>query len=178
MLGVSPEARVEAVLGDITTQDVDVIVNAANATLLGGIGIDGSIHAAAGPTLLAECAEIRRRDHPRGLPVGHVVATGAGDLPARWVLHTVGPNRYFGETDPALLASCISSSLTEAVRLGAHSIAFPAISAGIFGWAADDVAHVTVTTTWRAPELAQLELVRFVLYSPAVHDAFLAVVGS
>ena len=102
---------IEAVRGDITTQDVDVVVNAANSSLLGGGGVDGAIHAAAGPELLAACRELRRTTLPDGLPVGDAVATPGFRLPARWVVHTVGPNRHAGQTDPALLASCFSRSL-------------------------------------------------------------------
>jgi len=123
----------EAVLGDITRERVDAIVNAANSGLLGGGGVDGAIHRAAGPQLLEECREVRRTAYPHGLPVGAAVATGAGNLPARWVIHTVGPNRHVGETDPDLLAACFLSSLAEAVRLGARSMAFPAVSAGVYG---------------------------------------------
>src|SRR5690625_3305631 len=97
--------RIEAVQGDITRQDVDAVVNAANSSLLGGGGVDGAIHRAAGPRLLEECMELRRTELPDGLPVGQAVPTAGYDLPARWVIHTVGPNRHRGETDPALLAS-------------------------------------------------------------------------
>ena len=125
-------ASLEAVEDDVTTERVDAIVNAANSSLLGGGGVDGAIHRAAGPHLLAECRELRRTTYPHGLPVGEAVATGAGDLPARWVIHTVGPNRHAGQTDPALLASCFEASLREAVRVGSRSIAFPAVSAGVY----------------------------------------------
>ena len=111
------EAICEAVQGDITTQRVDAIVNAANSSLLGGGGVDGAIHRAAGPRLLEECRELRRATYPNGLPAGEAVATGAGDLPAGWVIHTVGPNRHAGQTDPALLASCFENSLREACLL-------------------------------------------------------------
>jgi O-acetyl-ADP-ribose deacetylase (regulator of RNase III) len=137
-------ATIEAVLGDITTQAVDAIVNAANSALLGGGGVDGAIHAAAGPRLLAECRELRRTSLPDGLPVGEAVATGAGDLAARWVIHTVGPNRHRGETDPDLLASCFRRSLQVARAVGASSVAFPAVSAGIYGWDPAEVAQVAV----------------------------------
>ncbi|WP_308121744.1 O-acetyl-ADP-ribose deacetylase [Actinotalea ferrariae] len=166
---------VTAVLGDITTQDVDVVVNAANASLLGGGGVDGAIHAAAGPDLLAECRELRRTSLPAGLPVGEAVATGAGRLPARWVVHTVGPNRHAGETDPALLASCFTRSLDVADGLGARSVAFPAVSAGVYGWAADDVARVAVgaVRAWvSAHPHAVVREVRFVLFSPRLLEAF------
>jgi len=165
-------AVLEAVRGDITAQAVDAIVNAANSSLLGGGGVDGAIHAAAGPALLAECRQLRQTSLPDGLPVGQAVATGAGDLPARWVIHTVGPNRHAGQTDPALLASCFRTSLAEAVRVGARSVAFPAVSAGIYGWDRAEVARIAVATVAEAPERAQLDLVRFVLFSDALLAAF------
>lgn len=167
-------AALEAVRGDITTQAVDAIVNAANSSLLGGGGVDGAIHAAAGPALLAECRRLRQTSLPDGLPVGQAVATGAGDLPARWVIHTVGPNRHAGETDPALLASCFRTSLAEAVRVGARSVAFPAVSAGIYGWEGAEVARIAVAAVTEAPERARLDLVRFVLFSDPLLDAFAA----
>ena len=137
-------ATIEAVLGDITTQHVDAIVNAANSALLGGGGVDGAIHAAAGQRLLAECQELRRTRLPDGLPVGEAVATGAGDLPAQWVIHTVGPNKHRGQTDPELLASCFRRSLQVAREVGAQSVAFPAVSAGVYGWDSADVAQIAV----------------------------------
>jgi len=167
-------AEIEAVRGDITRQRVDAIVNAANRSLLGGGGVDGAIHSAAGPELLAECERLRRTSLPDGLPVGDAVATGAGRLPARWVIHTVGPNAFAGETDPALLARCFASSLAEAARVGARSIAFPAVSAGVFGWDGDVVARVAVDVVRRSPTLAELDLVRFVLFSDDLHTTFLA----
>ncbi len=171
-------AGIDAVEGDITEQAVDAIVNAANSSLLGGGGVDGAIHRAAGPSLLAECRELRRTTLRDGLPVGHAVATGAGDLPARWVIHTVGPNRHAGETDPALLASCFASSLVEAVRVGARSVAFPAVSAGVYGWDVHDVARIAVDAVATRPERAELELIRFVLFGPTAHDAFAAALRS
>ena len=170
-------ARIEAVRGDITQQRVDAIVNAANASLLGGAGVDGAIHRAAGPSLPAECRELRRTSLPQGLPVGEAVVTGGGDLAARWVIHTVGPNALAGETDPALLASCFASSLREAVRVGARSIAFPAVSAGLYAWPADEVARIAVATVRDATEVEQLDLVRFVLFSDELHRTFLAALG-
>ncbi|MEP7036692.1 MAG: O-acetyl-ADP-ribose deacetylase [Dermatophilaceae bacterium] len=168
------EALIEAVEGDITEQAVDAIVNAANGSLLGGGGVDGAIHRAAGPALLAECRELRRTAYPHGLAVGEAVATGAGDLPARWVIHTVGPNRHAGQTDPAQLASCFEESLREAVRVGARSVAFPAISAGVYGWDSAEVARIAVATVRGSAHLAELDLVRFVLFSPATLRAFTA----
>lgn len=133
-------------LGDLTAESVDAIVNAANSSLMGGGGVDGAIHAAAGPTLLDECSAVRAQRWPSGLPVGEAVATGAGDLPARWVVHTVGPDRHRGETDPQLLASCFRRSLEIASEIGARTVAFPAVSAGIYGWDPGTVADVAVAT--------------------------------
>jgi O-acetyl-ADP-ribose deacetylase (regulator of RNase III) len=168
---------IEAVQGDITTENVDAIVNAANGSLLGGGGVDGAIHRAAGPSLLVECSELRSTAYPDGLPVGAAVVTGAGNLPARWVIHTVGPNRHAGQTDPALLASCFETSLREAVNAGARSVAFPAISAGVYGWDPAEVARIAVAAVRASPHLAELDLVRFVLFSPATHAAFAAALG-
>ena len=165
-------ASIEAVQGDITAELVDAIVNAANSSLLGGGGVDGAIHRAAGPRLLAECRELRRTAYPQGLAVGEAVATGGADLPARWVIHTVGPNRHAGQTDPAQLASCFEASLSEAVRVGARSVAFPAVSAGVYGWDPAEVARIAVATVRASRRLAELDLVRFVLFSPATHEAF------
>ncbi|WP_256837804.1 O-acetyl-ADP-ribose deacetylase [Ornithinimicrobium faecis] len=166
--------EVEAVEGDITTERVDAIVNAANSLLLGGGGVDGAIHAAAGPDLLEECRRLRAGRWHDGLPVGEAVPTGAGDLSARWVIHTVGPNRHRGQTDPALLASCFSRSLDVASEVGARSVAFPAISAGVYGWDADEVADIAVAAvrSWVHDHPGQLDLVRFVLFGPAIHQAF------
>ncbi len=168
------ETSIEAVEGDITTEVVDAIVNAANGSLLGGGGVDGAIHRAAGPRLLEECREVRRTTYPEGLPVGEAVATGAGDLPATWVIHTVGPNRHAGQSDPALLESCFESSLREAVKVGARSVAFPAISSGVFGWDPVEVARIAVATVRGSAHLGDLDLVRFVLFSPDTCQAFIA----
>jgi len=185
--------RIEAVLGDITGQDVDAVVNAANSGLLGGGGVDGAIHRAAGPQLLAACRELRRTTLPDGLPVGQAVATPGFALPARWVVHTVGPNRHAGQTDPRLLASCFTTSLDVAAGLGARSVAFPAVSAGVYGWAADEVAdvaaravHAWAARAGRAPgdddaggldEPGRVALVRFVLFSPPLLSAFERALG-
>ena len=168
--------RLEAVDGDITAQAVDAIVNAANPSLLGGGGVDGAIHAAAGPALLTACRELRRTTHPDGLAVGDAVATRAGELPARWVVHTVGPNRRAGQTDPALLASSFSRSLEVAAGLGAATVAMPAVGAGIYGWDVDEVADIAVAAvrdTGAARRARGVELVRFVLWGNAAHTAFL-----
>jgi O-acetyl-ADP-ribose deacetylase (regulator of RNase III) len=172
--------RIEAVQGDITEQRVDAIVNAANSSLLGGSGVDGAIHRAAGPELLAECRQVRATRLPDGLPVGEAVATGAYRLPARWVIHTVGPNRHAGQTDPALLASCFRSSLQVASSLGAATVALPAVSAGVYGWAGPDVARIAVAAARSVDDegLAPgVELARFVLFGPdllALFEAELA----
>jgi O-acetyl-ADP-ribose deacetylase (regulator of RNase III) len=160
---------IEAVQGDIVREQVDAIVNAANSTLLGGGGVDGAIHRAAGPELLEECRRIRQT-LPDGLPVGEAVTTGGYHLPARWVIHTVGPNRNRGETDPALLASCFRACLDEARRVGARSVAFPAISGGAYGWDMQDVARIAVATVRGAD--AGIDLVRFVLFSADALAAF------
>jgi len=166
--------RIEAVPGDITDQDVDAVVNAANSSLLGGGGVDGAIHAAAGPDLLAECRELRRTALPDGLPVGDAVATGGGRLRARWVVHTVGPDAHAGQTDPALLRSAFTRSLDVAAEVGARTVAFPAVSAGVYGWAPATVAEVAVAAVrgWAAAHPDAVDLVRFVLFSPGVLAAF------
>lgn len=166
---------IEAVLGDITTQEVDAVVNAANSALLGGGGVDGAIHAAAGPALLEECRRLRATSHRDGLAVGDAVATGAARLPARQVIHTVGPNRHRGEDDPDLLASCFTRSLAVARQVGARSVAFPAVSAGVYGWDPQEVAQVAVAAV-RADVAASpgIDLVRFVLFSDRLLEAFTA----
>ena len=169
--------RLRVVQGDITKQDVDVVVNAANSGLLGGGGVDGAIHTAAGPQLLAECRRLRRTSLPDGLAAGQAVATGAGRMRARWVVHTVGPNRHSGETDPAVLASCFTESLRVSAGLGAGSVAFPAIGAGAFGWDVVEVARVAVDAVRAAPALgvaAGVQEVRFVTAGATATDAFTA----
>ncbi len=137
---------IEAVLGDITLQEVDAVVNAANSSLLGGGGVDGAIHRAAGPRLLEACRSLRATRLPDGLPVGQAVATPGFDLPATWVIHTVGPNRYAGQSDPALLRSAFDTSLETAQGLGCSSVALPAVSAGAYGWDAEVVARTAVAS--------------------------------
>lgn len=165
--------------GDITTHQVHAVVNAANPKLMGGGGVDGAIHRAAGPELLEECRRVRAARWHDGLPVGEAVATGAGQLAARWVIHTVGPNRRRGQTDPALLASCFRRSLQVAERVAARSVAFPAISAGIYGWDPDVVADVAVATVRAtAPAVPVVEEVRFVLFSAEILAEFERALGS
>ena len=163
--------RIEIVEGDITKRDVDAIVNAANSSLLGGGGVDGAIHRAAGPELLEACRELRRDRLPRGLPVGAAVATPGYRLAARWVIHTVGPNWHAGERDQELLASCFSESLSVAADLGAASVAFPAISAGIYGWDRRVVASTAVGSVLTA-DAAGVDVVEFVLFGPEMAAAF------
>ena len=171
-------ATIEVVMGDITTEHTDAIVNAANSALLGGGGVDGAIHAAAGPVLLEACRQLRRTTLPDGLAVGAAVATPAGDLPARWVIHTVGPDRRRGQTDPDLLASCFTRSLEVARGLRARSIAFPAVSAGVFGWDSADVARIALdAVTQDLDQHGGLDLVRFVLFSHRTLANFEAALG-
>jgi O-acetyl-ADP-ribose deacetylase (regulator of RNase III) len=166
---------IEAARGDITREEVDVVVNAANASLAPGGGVSGAIHRAAGPELEGECRQVRQALYPDGVPIGHAVATGAGMLPARWVVHTVGPNAHRGETDPAELAACFVSSLRAASELGARSVAFPAVSSGIFGWDVRDVARIAVGAVRGVAERHEqgsVERVRFVLFSDDALAAF------
>jgi O-acetyl-ADP-ribose deacetylase (regulator of RNase III) len=130
--------------GDITSHPADAVVNAANSSLLGGGGVDGAIHRAGGPQILAECRRLRATRFPAGLPPGECVETSAGRLPARWVIHTVGPVFSATEDRSHLLAACYRNSLALAGRLGAATVAFPAISAGAFGWPAARAAAVAV----------------------------------
>ena len=140
------QARVLALLGDITTQAVDAIVNAANWTLLGGGGVDGAIHEEGGPAILAACREIRRTRYPDGLPTGEAVITTAGDLPAKFVIHTVGTVKgVHGEQDADYLAACYRNSLQLAVENSLTTIAFPAISTGVYGYPREEAAAVSST---------------------------------
>lgn len=162
--------RVTAVQGDITDQDVDAVVNAANSTLLGGGGVDGAIHRRGGPDILHACQRLRETDYPDGLPVGRAVATTAGKLPARWVIHTVGPT-YSAEQDrSAQLASCFRESMRVADGLGALTLAFPAISTGAFHYPLEEAADIAVRTVHDTP--SELEVVRFVLFDAETHRAF------
>jgi O-acetyl-ADP-ribose deacetylase (regulator of RNase III) len=170
--------RVEAVRGDITAEQVDAIVNAANRSLLGGGGVDGAIHKAAGPRLLAACREVRRNAYPDGLPVGEAVATSGANLPARWVIHTVGPNWHRGQRDPDLLRRCFTRSLDVAAEIGARSVAFPAVSAGVYGWAPAMVARIAVDAAHDATHGPGVELVRFVLFEDAVCGEFARLVAA
>jgi O-acetyl-ADP-ribose deacetylase (regulator of RNase III) len=165
-------ARITLARGDITQQRVDAVVNAANSTLLGGGGVDGAIHRGGGPEILAECKRLRAERYPDGLPTGQAVATTGGNLPARWVIHTVGPVYAKGEDRSALLASCHSQSLSVADELGARTVAFPAISTGVYGYPVDEAAPVAIDTVRSAN--TRVEEVRFVLFDDRTHRAFTA----
>jgi O-acetyl-ADP-ribose deacetylase (regulator of RNase III) len=157
--------------GDITTVDVDVIVNAANPGLLGGGGVDGAIHRAGGPAILEECRAIAAGLPDRRLPRGRAVATTAGRLPARWVVHTAGPIWAATQDRSAVLRSCYTESLKVADELGARSVAFPAISAGIYGWPIEDAARQAVAGV-RAATVQHVQEVRFVLFDDRALAAF------
>lgn len=132
--------KITVICGDITEVTADAVVNAANSSLLGGGGVDGAIHAAAGKGLLAECEALRRNELPDGLAAGGAVLTKGHNLPANWIVHAVGPNRHAGETDAALLEAAFSNALHAADRIGANTVALPAIGAGAYGWEPADVA--------------------------------------
>ena len=162
--------RIVFVRGDITEQDADAIVNAANSSLMGGGGVDGAIHRKGGPQILEECKRVRAELHPDGLPTGQAVATSAGDLPARWVIHTVGPVYAKSDDRSHLLASCHTESLRVADELGARTIAFPAISTGVYGYPIDEAAPVALRAVRDAD--TDVEEVRFVLFDRAAYEAF------
>jgi O-acetyl-ADP-ribose deacetylase len=162
--------RIILVQGDITEQEVDAVVNAANSGLMGGGGVDGAIHRRGGPAILEGCKRIRAERYPDGLPTGEAVATTAGDLPARWVIHTVGPVYSKRQDRSGLLASCHSRSLEVADELGARSVAFPAISTGVYGYPVEEAAPIAVEAT-RSSVMA-VEEVRFVLFDEATLQAF------
>jgi O-acetyl-ADP-ribose deacetylase (regulator of RNase III) len=164
--------RIEIVEGDITGEDVDAIVNAANSSLLGGGGVDGAIHRRGGPAILEACKRLRSERYPDGLPTGHAVATPGGNLAARWVIHTVGPI-YARSQEPAIeLAACHVSSLAVADELGAPSLALPAISTGVYGYPMRAAAEVAIRAVLGAA--TAVEHVRFVLFGQEAHAVFLA----
>ncbi|MFH8607500.1 O-acetyl-ADP-ribose deacetylase [Streptomyces sp. NPDC018029] len=166
--------RITLVQGDITQQRADAIVNAANSSLLGGGGVDGAIHRRGGPDILADCRRLRAAHLGKGLPTGHAVATTAGRLDADHVIHTVGPVWSATEDRSELLASCHRESLRIAAELGARTVAFPAISTGVYRWPLDDAARTAVRTVREAADTALFDEVRFVLFDRAAHDAFAA----
>ncbi len=156
--------ELSVVQGDITQQDVDTVVNAANRAMRGGGGVDGAIHRAGGPAVLADC----RRRFPHGLETGDAGWTTAGDLAARWVVHVVGPNWNRGERDRALLVSCYRRALEVADELGAASIAFPLISAGAYGWPKDDAVAAAVDTLRETP--TRVATARLVAFDRSTYD--------
>ncbi|AZM93400.1 O-acetyl-ADP-ribose deacetylase [Streptomyces sp. W1SF4] len=168
--------RITLVQGDITAEKADAIVNAANSSLLGGGGVDGAIHRRGGPEILAACQDLRRSHYGKGLATGQAVATTAGRLAAGHVIHTVGPVWSREEDRSHLLASCYRESLRVADELGARTVAFPAISTGIYGWPMDDGARIAIQTVRSAP--TSVEEVRFVLFDAAAHTAFETALGA
>ena len=162
--------------GDITEQEVDAVVNAANSSLLGGGGVDGAIHRRGGPTILEECKQIRATAWPDGLPTGKAVATTGGMLPARWVIHTVGPVYATSEDRSALLAACHTESLRVADELGVRSVAFPAISTGVYGYPLDEAAPVAIEAVREAD--TAVDEVRFVLFGRDAYEAFRRALGA
>lgn len=150
--------EITVVQGDISAQDVDAVVNAANRAMRGGAGVDGAVHRAGGPAVLEDC----RRRFPRGLDTGKAGWTTAGEMPARWVIHVVGPNRNAGETDRTLLTSCYAGALAVADELGAATVAFPLISAGAYGWPKDDAIAAAIDTLRAADtRVSEVKMVAF-----------------
>ncbi|RKS71205.1 O-acetyl-ADP-ribose deacetylase (regulator of RNase III) [Actinomadura pelletieri DSM 43383] len=162
--------KITLVRGDITEQNVDAVVNAANSSLLGGGGVDGAIHRKGGPEILDDCRKLRAEQYGGGLPTGQAVATTAGRLPAKWVIHTVGPVYSASGDRSDQLASCYRESLRVADELGVESIAFPAVSAGVYGWPVDDAARIAVDTVRSTP--TKVTEARFVLFTQDAYDAF------
>jgi O-acetyl-ADP-ribose deacetylase (regulator of RNase III) len=160
--------RLTVVEGDITTQDVDAVVNAANNRMRGGGGVDGAIHRAGGRAVLEDCVA----RFPDGLATGDAGWTTAGEMPARWVIHVVGPNFTAGQRDRSLLTSCYSGALAVADELGARTVAFPLVSAGIYGWPKADAIAAAVDTL-RSTD-TQVEEARMVAFDRATYDAIAA----
>jgi O-acetyl-ADP-ribose deacetylase (regulator of RNase III) len=162
--------RLRLLVGDITEVEADAIVNAANSSLLGGGGVDGAIHRVGGPEILAACREVRRSAYPKGLPTGEAVATTAGLLKARWVIHTVGPVYSPREDRGYQLSAAYRACLRVADELGAAEVAFPAISAGMYGWPLESAARIAIGTVENTP--TNVRVVRFVLRTPGVNEVF------
>jgi O-acetyl-ADP-ribose deacetylase len=169
------DGRVVTIIGDLTRQNVEAIVNAANSSLMGGGGVDGAIHRAGGPAILEQCREIRRTQYPQGLPTGEAVITTAGDLPARYVIHTVGP--VYGEhrgREAELLAACYKNSLALAANQPLTSIAFPAISTGIYGYPRSGAAAIASETIREFLTTNKvLKEVRLVFFQKSDQEVFL-----
>ena len=162
--------KIVLVEGDITKQRVDAIVNAANSSLMGGAGVDAAIHRAGGRSILEECEEIRATSYPDGLPTGLAVATTAGDLDAKWVIHTVGPTYAKSEDRSHLLASCHTESLRIADQQGAESVAFPAISTGVYRYPIEEAADIAISAV--AAARTSVREVRFVLFGAEAYAIF------
>ncbi len=156
--------EIEVVDGDITQQQVDAVVNAANNRMRGGGGVDGAIHAAGGPAVFEDCV----RRFPDGLATGDAGWTTAGQMPARWVIHVVGPNYNAGQRDRALLTSCYRRALEVADGLGARSVAFPLVSAGVYGWPRDDAIDAALETLRATP--TEVEVARMVAFGRSTYD--------
>jgi len=173
-------ANLELIIGDITDQKSDAIVNAANSTLLGGGGVDGAIHSKGGPTILEECKRIREKEWPDGLPTGNAVVTSGGNLKARYVIHTVGPIWRGGVYDEAkLLRRAYWNSLKLAVANGLKTVAFPSISTGAYGYPTDEASRIAVATVKDYLEKEdKLEKVTFVLFSERDFDTYIEAVNS
>jgi O-acetyl-ADP-ribose deacetylase (regulator of RNase III) len=168
--------EITAVEGDITRQDVDAVVNAANSAMRGGGGVDGAIHRAGGPAILEDCV----RRFPDGLATGDAGWTTAGRMPAQWVIHVVGPNRHAGQTDRSLLLSCYSRALEVADELGARTVAFPLVSAGVYGWPKDDAiaAPLEALREWQSRATdTRVEEARLVAFVPATYEQIRAQLG-
>jgi O-acetyl-ADP-ribose deacetylase (regulator of RNase III) len=163
--------EITVVEGDITEQQVDAVVNAANNRMRGGSGVDGAIHRAGGPAVLADC-EAR---FPDGLATGDAGWTTAGDLAATWVIHVVGPNHARGQTDRSLLTSCYARALAVADELGARTVAFPLVSAGVYGWPKDDAIAAAIETLRDTP--TDVEEARLVAFGKPTYDAIRAALG-
>ncbi|MGI8699349.1 MAG: O-acetyl-ADP-ribose deacetylase [Mycobacteriales bacterium] len=164
--------QLTVVRGDITTQRVDAVVNAANRAMRGGSGVDGAIHAAGGPAVLADC----KLRFPDGLETGQAGWTTAGELPATWVIHVVGPNYRIGQRDRSLLTSCYANALRVADELGARTVAFPLVSAGVYGWPYDDAVAAAVETLGSAE--TEADEARMVAFGGRAFAAISSAIGS
>ena len=167
--------RIDLLRGDITEFRADAIVNAANSSLMGGGGVDGAIHGAGGPSILTQTRRLRASQFPDGLPAGQAVSTNAGNLPAKWVIHTVGPVYSTEEDRSETLKKCYVASMELADKLSAASVAFPAISAGVYGWPMDDAARIAIEAV-RSTD-THIEVVTFVLFSGDALKAFERALG-
>lgn len=163
-------------VGDITQEDVCAVVNAANSSLLGGGGVDGAIHRAGGGEVSKACQAIRKDEYPEGLPTGEAVVTTAGNLPANHVIHTVGPiYGRCGERCSELLAACYRNSIHEALKAGCESIAFPAISTGVYGYPKREAAQVAFDAVREALQSCDINVI-FIFHSESDYNAFLTAV--